>query len=568
MRYPAAIATAIALFLSLWHPAEVLSSPVLLSFDVEEPGDEVALRQLDVKVPATYFITGEFASDHREFVAELARGDNTIGSHSYDHPHFRSLQPDAIRNQLASSKNLLESASGRPVVWFRAPYLEYDERVLQALRETGYVGDSSDKDSWANQDTIYELPVSNFLDSSLIASDYDMLAEGHYSGKQFTDALTRMYHEKDSSGQPLVILLHPSVSAKQSEALKAFIASISKSGGRFMSIDGYMASLHQQRPVRRAVWIDARRGMKNPATAAEELSRLGATDAFLMATDAMGNRYFGERKGRDQFGRTVSLLKSKGIRVHAWVSALADHDALAKHPAWGMTAKDGTLSTDWMSPANPEVLSYVTGSIRNLIRRYRLDGICMDNLAYPNGEFDYSPGIIKAYADHEKIGHIPKLDELSNDDYTSWCAWRSTVIADFAGKTGKIVRREGKGAVEFSTIVDGNSAINFRVPEISGQSVSLLGSKLDFIVADIPLTGQKEEIAKIPLKRFSLHVRGGSKPLIFRFSETAAPLSATPETLSAIAGQLTTARDGISFLPFGTNDAHDKIRTVFTGTVR
>jgi peptidoglycan/xylan/chitin deacetylase (PgdA/CDA1 family) len=563
MRYAFAIATGLALFLSLWRPAAVNASPVLLSFDVEEPGDDLALRQLDVKVPATYFITGQFASSHKEFVSELARGNNTIGSHSYDHPHFRSLQPDAIRNQLSSSKSLLESLSGRPVVWFRAPYLEYDERVLQSLREAGYIGDSSDKDSWANQDTIYELPVSNFLDSSLIASDYDMLAESHYSGKQFTDALTRMYHEKDSSGQPLVILLHPSVSVKQGDALKEFITSVRKSGGYFMSIDGYMASLNQRRPLRRAVWIDAKRGMKNPATTVEELSRLGATDAFLMATDARGKRYFGDHKGRDLFGKTVSLLKSKGIRVHAWVSALADHEKLSKHPDWGMIDKDGARSTEWMSPANPDVVSYVTGSVRNLLRRYRLDGICMDNLAYPNAEFDYSPGIIKAYADHEKIGHIPKLDELLNDDYTSWCAWRSTLIADFAAKTGKVVRREGKGHVEFSTIVPGNSAIDYRAPEISGQNVGLLGSKIDFIVADIPLTGQKEETAKIPLKLFSLHVRGGSKPLLLRFSETAAPLSASPETLSAAACQLKTGSDGISFLPFGTNDDQEKIRLVF-----
>jgi peptidoglycan/xylan/chitin deacetylase (PgdA/CDA1 family) len=568
MRYAFAIATGLALCLSLWRPEAVYATPVLLSFDVEDPGDELALRQLDVKVPATYFITGEFASDHKGFVAELSRGDNTIASHSYDHPHFRSLKPDAIRNQLSSSKNLLESLSGRPVVWFRAPYLEYDERVLQSLKEIGYIGDSSDKDSWANQDTIYELPVSNFLDSSLIASDYDMLAESHYSGKQFTDALTKMYHEKDTSGKPLVILLHPSVSSKQSEALKAFITSIRKSGGVFMSIDGYMASLPKQHPLRRAVWIDARHGMRNPATTAEELSRLGATDAFLMANDARGNRYYGEHKGSDQFGKTVSLLKSKGIKVHAWVSALADHETLSKHPEWGMANKDGIRSPDWMSPANPEVVSYVTGSIRSLMRRYRLDGICMDNLAYPNAEFDYSPRIIKAYADHEKIGHLPKLDELLNDDYTSWCAWRSMLIADFAGKTGKVVRQEGKGHVEFSTIVAGNSAIDFRVPEISGQNLALLGSKLDFIVADIPLTGQKEETAKIPLKLFSLHVRGGSKPLLLRLSETSSPLSATPEILSTVAGQLKTGGDGISFLPYGTNDGQDNISRVFRETTR
>jgi peptidoglycan/xylan/chitin deacetylase (PgdA/CDA1 family) len=564
MKFACAITAGLLLFISLWRPAEVSASPVLLSFDVEEPGDELALRRLDVKVPATYFITGAFAENHRELVAALSKGDNTIGSHSYNHPHFRSLAPDSIRQELALSKQLIESISGKPVEWFRAPYLEYDERVLQSLRETGYLGDSSDKDSWADQAVIFEMPISNFRDSSLIASDYDMLEEGHDSGSQFRDTLRKMYFEKARNGQPLVVLLHPSVCSKQIESLNEFISSVRKSGATFMSLDGYLSSLQQHRPLRRAAWLDAE-NPGNPASTAEALSRLGTTDVFLMATDASGKSCFSNPDGRDRFGRTVASLKSKGVKVHAWISVLADRKALEQHPEWGMISKTGTRSTEWMSPAIPEVVRHVAATMRRLMKEYQLDGICMDNLAFPNAEFDYLPEIVKAYAQHEKLNHLPPLTELMNDDYTSWCEWRSTVIADLAGKLRKAAMPAGKHRVEFSTVVPGNSAINYREPEITGQNVALLSQSVDLIIADMP-SNQEADTEKIALKRLALQVRAGDKPVLFRLSESADHRASTHETLSMPAGKLAKGSDGVTLLPRSSQGALENFRQMFAGS--
>jgi peptidoglycan/xylan/chitin deacetylase (PgdA/CDA1 family) len=568
MNYAVAFAAGAALCLSLWRPVEVSASPVLLSLDVEEPGDDQALRRLDIRVPATYFITGQFAEEHREVVAALSKSGNTIGSHSYDHPHFKSLDPVAIDREITASKNLLESITGKPVAWFRAPYLEYDQRVLNSLRDNGFIGDSSDKDAWASQDLLFEIPISNFLDSSKIASDYDLLEESHYTGKQFEAALIKMYEEKAPSGEPLVILLHPSVSSKQSEALKSFIDTVRRAGGEFVTFDGYMAAVHQHRPIHRAVWLDMSRGVRNPAATAASLSGLGATDVFLMATDARGDRFYGDRKGHDSFGRTVALLRSKGLKVHAWISALADRKAIGKHPEWSMVAKDGTRSTEWMSPANPEVVAYLARTVKTLIKSYRLDGVCMDNLAYPNAEYDYSPLIIESYAKHEKLGRLPGLTELMNDDYTSWCSWRSSVIADLAGNIGNVVRRAGKGRVTFSSIVPGNSAINFREPEITGQNVELLGRSFDFLVADLPLSTRNGEMEKIPQKLLSLHLRAGKRPLWFRLIEPADPASMTPETITDAAAKLAKGSDGIGILTSVPTGNEAKIRQLFAGSAK
>ena len=563
MKYTRAIAAGAALLLSLCRPALSGASPVILSLDVEEPGDDQALRRLDLKIPATYFITGQFATDHPEAVAALSNNDNTIGSHSFNHPHFNSLSPEAVRNEVTSSKNLLESITGKKVTWFRAPYLEYDDRLMQSLRDAGYKGDSSDKDSWANQATVLELPISNFEDSSLIASDYDMLEEEHYTGRQFRDALMKMYREKDKSGAPLVVLLHPSISSREAGALHEFIDMVRRSGGEFFSIDGYLAGFREHHPVRKAVWIDPSDSGPAPEMLARDLSARRVTEVFLKATDKEGNRYYGGRTGTDRYGKLVAALKFRGLKVHAWISTLADRKALEKHPEWGMIAKDGTRSDRWMSPGNPEVTAYLSRTIRTLAATYRIDGICMDNLAYPDAEFDYTPAIVEAYAKHENIGHLPKLEELMNDDYTSWCAWRSTVIANLAGRLRNTAKHVGKGPIECSAIIPGNTAGNYRIPETSGQNVGLLCQHIDLVVADIPLGSKDANLYSLPLNAFAMHIRAGGKPVLYRLNDTASPQPVSDEVRAEAAGKLATGSDGVSLLPHDTSTGRQRLGKVF-----
>ncbi len=566
MKYAFSFASGLALWLSLLGPAtKADASPVLLSFDVEEQADDQLLRKIDIKVPATYFVTGEFAKEHPDAVAELAKGSNTVGSHSYDHPHFTSLRPDEITSQLTRSKQLLESITRKPVRWFRAPYLDYDDRVMQALHDCGFIGDSSDKDSWAKQSTVFELPISNFLDSSLIASDYDMLTEARFSRKQYTEALERMYREKDASDQPLIILMHPSVSSQQIDAVHDFIGFVRKSGGRFVSADTYLNEWKAERPRRRALWIGAKEEARPAAEIAAEAKSLGATDVFLMATDAKGNRYFGMSQGTDRFGTTAALLRARGIRVHAWISALADEKAVAQHPSWAMTAKDGTRSTSWMSPANPEVADYVRQTIQQLVRDYHVNGISLDNLAYPSAEFDYAPEIVQAFAQHEKLNHAPKLDELVNEYYTEWCTWRSLLISRFAGDVGNEFRKSGN-RIELSAIVQVNAAINFREHETSGQNVGLLADNIDLVVADVPLSAKSGEQEPLLLQVFAQHLRSGSRHVMARLHDGAEPVSAA--VVGKTAGRLTRGIDGIGFIADRYEAGTEKPKQAFSASRR
>ncbi|MCG8376521.1 MAG: polysaccharide deacetylase family protein, partial [Chlorobiales bacterium] len=152
----------ILILLSMWLPpttdirAENRQIPVMLSFDTEMPEDREALNRLQLTVPATYFFTGRFAEENRDFVARIARGNNTVGSHSFTHPHLTTLDSLELVKELGESREILEAITGKPVVWFRAPYLEYDEQVMRVLKQLGFQYDSSDQDRWQRQDVLFE----------------------------------------------------------------------------------------------------------------------------------------------------------------------------------------------------------------------------------------------------------------------------------------------------------------------------------------------------------------------------------------------------------------------------
>ena len=149
----------VAASLLLINPApllgQYLAPPLLLSIDVEKSGDVESLSILDLKEPATYFVTGRFASDFPETVRKLStRG--TIGSHSYDHLRMKELEPELVRKDLLASVQAIEAATGKAPVWFRAPFLEFNSELLSIAYEVGFRYDSSMIERWIEQKAMSE----------------------------------------------------------------------------------------------------------------------------------------------------------------------------------------------------------------------------------------------------------------------------------------------------------------------------------------------------------------------------------------------------------------------------
>ena len=91
-------------------------------------------------VPATFFLTGEFARDFEGSVKSIVAAGYDIGSHSYSHPYFTKLSDKALADELEKTEAQLRKAGApdpRPL--FRPPYGDRDKRVLSLLGAHGYV---------------------------------------------------------------------------------------------------------------------------------------------------------------------------------------------------------------------------------------------------------------------------------------------------------------------------------------------------------------------------------------------------------------------------------------------
>lgn len=527
-RFFKAASAASILLLSMMMPSVTGGSPVLLTFDVETPTDGTSLAKLSPGVPATYFITGAFAEKHRELVSDLSGAVNTIGSHSYSHPHFRAIDDTAVMNDIARSKHTLESITGKPVVWFRSPYLEYDRRTLCALKSLGFTGDSSDKETWEAQTLLDEIPVSNYKNEDLIASDYDMIDEDHFTEEAYEAALRKLYLEKEPSGQPVVILSHPAVSVKYPDVLKRFVRFVEDRHGSFLTFDSYSALVNKNGFPRTAAWTEPCRNIR-------EAKRIAASLAASKATDVFIRTGYGQRSGTyaAMLDRTIALLKSKGLKVHAWISPLNDSRAVARHPEWAMCAKNGDRSADLLSPANPGTVAFIVNSTLKLLDRHRFDGICLDNLAYPNDEYDYSPRIRSDFARANGIEHLPALGELLNERYNQWISWRSDVISQLAASISRSVHKRWGSSRECSAIISGISAIDFHARETSGQNLEVFAESLDFLIPALALpdlNDSSEAAGRLRREFFALRIRAGKRPLMTTEGSCPASFEHTPAT--------------------------------------
>lgn len=86
-------------------------------------------------VPAAFFwLSG---SSHLPLAAEVVARGHQLGTHTITHPRLPRLDPAEVVVQIAESKAAIEGAAGAPVRYFRPPYGEHDQHVLETAAAHG-----------------------------------------------------------------------------------------------------------------------------------------------------------------------------------------------------------------------------------------------------------------------------------------------------------------------------------------------------------------------------------------------------------------------------------------------
>jgi uncharacterized lipoprotein YddW (UPF0748 family) len=224
----------------------------------------------------------------------------------------------------------------------------------------------------------------------------------------------------------------------------------------------------------RALWV-LRTSLASP-TSIETLVRSAREHGFntlLVQVRGRGDAYFAgglepraadlqrQPAGFDPLAAVLSAAHGAGLRVHAWVNVnlvasavdlpIARDHLVHRHPEWLMVPRDlaqelaaveaegpayvGKLarwtraqSADveglYASPIVPAAAGHVEAVVRDLARRYPLDGIHLDYARYPNDRFDYSRAALAEFRTYMRprvdAARRRQIDAQEADDLFAW----------------------------------------------------------------------------------------------------------------------------------------------------
>lgn len=128
---------------------------IAISFDCAW-GTDYTLKLLETmkseNINCTFFAVEFWVEKYPDTVKKIVEYGNEMGTHSATHPHMKKLSESDIKKELFSSMNAIEKITGEKVTLFRAPFGEYDDRVINIAKSFGLYTIQWDVDSldWKN----------------------------------------------------------------------------------------------------------------------------------------------------------------------------------------------------------------------------------------------------------------------------------------------------------------------------------------------------------------------------------------------------------------------------------
>jgi uncharacterized lipoprotein YddW (UPF0748 family) len=195
-------------------------------------------------------------------------------------------------------------------------------------------------------------------------------------------------------------------------------------------------------PEMRGLWV-VRTGLTSPAAVDRvvEQAKRGGFNALFVQVRGRGDAFYasdlvprsdllrGQPPDFDPLAHLLARARAEGLEVHAWVNVLlsasfarplpAEH-VVARRPDWVMipranaaaalaATRDRLLSLArtgggdedvegyYLSPSAAGVAEHMERVVRELLGRYRVDGLHLDFIRYPTREHDYSRAALEGF---------------------------------------------------------------------------------------------------------------------------------------------------------------------------
>lgn len=259
----------------------------------------------------------------------------------------------------------------------------------------------------------------------------------------------------------------------------------------------------------RALWV-LRTSLSSPLSVQTlvQSARSHGFNTLLVQVRGRGDSYYQPRlepraaelsKQPESFDPLASVIEAAGaagLKVHAWVNVNlvssaaelpgAREHLVHRHPDWLMVPRDLAQELAGVDPESPAYLGklarwtraqstgveglytsplvqgaveHTVAVVRDLARRYRLDGVHLDYARYPTERFDYSRGAIRAFTAAVRPGLADarrrEADTLERDDLFAypdafpeeWRRFRTDRLSALVRRLRDAVKQERREAM-------------------------------------------------------------------------------------------------------------------------
>jgi peptidoglycan/xylan/chitin deacetylase (PgdA/CDA1 family) len=151
-----------------WYHGDTLpKKPVVISFDDGyRPQYTFALPQLSKRGwPGVLNLKAAGSDLYESNVKAMLAAGWELAAHTIDHSDLTTLDPSALRREVAGSRQILQRDYGVPVANFCYPAGRFDAEVIAAVEAAGYVGATTEIPGFATKNHPYELARIEVLGS-------------------------------------------------------------------------------------------------------------------------------------------------------------------------------------------------------------------------------------------------------------------------------------------------------------------------------------------------------------------------------------------------------------------
>ncbi|WP_019500080.1 family 10 glycosylhydrolase [Pseudanabaena sp. PCC 6802] len=230
-------------------------------------------------------------------------------------------------------------------------------------------------------------------------------------------------------------------------------------------------------PEVRAIWLDrgtivSARSERQLALVFDRMAAAGVNTVFLETVNAGYPIYPSSVapqqnpliRGWDPLATAVKLAHERKMELHAWVWVFSAGNrrhnlligkpsdyigpVLEVHPDWANRSQNGEIFTPegkpFLDPANPQVQDYLLRLYREIVTRYKVDGIHLDYIRYPRQEFGADFGF--SVASRSQFQALTGVDPVSitvnhPSLWRMWTEFRAQQVNQFVARVSKEMKQ-------------------------------------------------------------------------------------------------------------------------------